>query len=103
MTASLWKALFLEANTAISASFVHVVSACGFALRQETDALTGFPLAIQGGVDLILVNVNILNQRLVRHYGKPVSLTGTEFELLELMMRSAGRVISRDEMAIALH
>ena len=35
--------------------------------------------------------------------GKPIELTPTEFELLELLMRSAGRVVSRDEIAGVLH
>jgi DNA-binding response OmpR family regulator len=34
--------------------------------------------------------------------GVPVELTGMEFDLLELLMRSAGRVVSRDEIAAVL-
>ena len=34
--------------------------------------------------------------------GKLVELTSTEFDLLDLLMRSAGRVISRDEITAAL-
>jgi DNA-binding response OmpR family regulator len=34
---------------------------------------------------------------------EPIELTPTEFELLELLMRSAGRVVSRDEIAGVLH
>jgi DNA-binding response OmpR family regulator len=34
---------------------------------------------------------------------RPIELTATEFELLELLMRSAGRVVSRDEIAGVLH
>ncbi len=33
----------------------------------------------------------------------PIELTTTEFELLELLIRSAGRVVSRDEIAGVLH
>lgn len=35
--------------------------------------------------------------------GKPIELTPTEFEILELLMRSAGRVVSRDEIAGLLY
>ena len=34
--------------------------------------------------------------------GSPVDLTAMEFDLLEMLMRSAGRVISRDEITAAL-
>jgi DNA-binding response OmpR family regulator len=34
--------------------------------------------------------------------GVPVELTAMEFDLLELLMRSAGRVVSRDEIAAVL-
>jgi two-component system, OmpR family, response regulator CpxR len=33
----------------------------------------------------------------------PLELTPTEFEILELLMRSAGRVVSRDEIAVLLY
>jgi len=34
--------------------------------------------------------------------GSPVELTAVEFDLLEMLMRSAGRVVSRDEITMAL-
>jgi two-component system response regulator CpxR len=34
--------------------------------------------------------------------GSPVVLTSVEFDLLEMLIRSAGRVVSRDEITIAL-
>ena len=34
--------------------------------------------------------------------GDPVELTGMEFDLLEMLMRSAGRVVSREEITAAL-
>jgi DNA-binding response OmpR family regulator len=40
--------------------------------------------------------------REVRVSGSPVELTAMEFDLLELLMRSAGRVVSRDEITVAL-
>jgi two-component system response regulator CpxR len=35
--------------------------------------------------------------------GKPIELTPTEFEILELLVRSAGRVVSRDEISGVLY
>ena len=35
--------------------------------------------------------------------GSPVEITTTEFDILELMMRSAGRIISRNEMSAAIY
>jgi len=34
--------------------------------------------------------------------GKPVELTSTEFDLLDMLMHSAGRIVSRDEITVAL-
>ena len=34
--------------------------------------------------------------------GHPVELTSTEFDLLEMLVRSAGRIVSRDEITAAL-
>ncbi len=35
--------------------------------------------------------------------GAPVEITTTEFEILELLMRSAGRIISRNELSAAIY
>jgi two-component system response regulator CpxR len=40
--------------------------------------------------------------REVRISGSPVELTAMEFDLLEMLMRSAGRIVSRDEISAAL-
>jgi two-component system response regulator CpxR len=40
---------------------------------------------------------------IVRRSGEVISLTETEYQILELLMRSAGRTISRDEIAAILH
>ena len=40
--------------------------------------------------------------REVRSAGSPVELTAMEFDLLEMLMRSAGKVVSRDEITAAL-
>jgi two-component system, OmpR family, response regulator CpxR len=41
--------------------------------------------------------------REVRCSGTEVEITTTEFDILELMMRSAGRIISRNEMSAAIY
>jgi len=41
-------------------------------------------------------------KREVRISGSPVELTAMEFDLLEMLMSSAGRVVSRDEISAAL-
>ena len=40
--------------------------------------------------------------REVQVAGAPVELTAVEFDLLEMLMRSAGRIVSRDEITVAL-
>jgi two-component system response regulator CpxR len=40
--------------------------------------------------------------RELRIAGSPVELTEVEFDLLEMLMRSAGRIVSRDEITLAL-
>jgi two-component system response regulator CpxR len=34
---------------------------------------------------------------------QPVDLTGAEFDILELLLRNAGRIVTRDEIATALY
>jgi two-component system response regulator CpxR len=41
--------------------------------------------------------------REVHHSGIPVDLTSVEFDILELLMRAAGRIVSRDELAVVLY
>lgn len=43
------------------------------------------------------------HQREVFFEGTPVRLTALEFDILELLVRAAGRIVSRDEIAAALH
>ena len=43
------------------------------------------------------IRINAANARGVDR-GSPVELTEMEFDLLEILMRSAGRVVSRDEL-----
>ncbi len=47
------------------------------------------------------IKVNI-STREVWSSGNPVELTSMEFDLLDLLMRSAGRIVSRDEISAAL-
>ena len=53
-----------------------------------------------GSQDVLEVGPIVLNAGMhqVRVAGNPVSLTGAEFRVLELLMRSAGHVISREAM-----
>ncbi len=41
--------------------------------------------------------------RTVRQNGQEVGLTSTEFTILEILMRAAGRVVSRDQLTAALY
>ncbi len=50
-----------------------------------------------GGVEL-----NPLTREVWRH-GESVEITAIEFDILEFLMRSAGRTVSRDELAATLH
>jgi DNA-binding winged helix-turn-helix (wHTH) protein len=33
----------------------------------------------------------------------PIEITGSEFTILEVLMRTAGRIVSRDELAAVTH
>jgi two-component system response regulator CpxR len=44
-----------------------------------------------------------VSHREVRAHGQRIELTAVEFDLLELLMRSAGRVVSRDEITAILY
>jgi DNA-binding response OmpR family regulator len=52
------------------------------------------------GADVVEIGPILLNTGMhqVRVAGEPVPLTGAEFRVLELLMRSAGQVISRDAL-----
>lgn len=41
--------------------------------------------------------------REVQLAGKPIEITGVEFDILELLVRSAGRIVSRDDLAAVLY
>ena len=54
---------------------------------------------------IIEVNGILLNPgtREVSHHNEPVELTTFEFDILEMLMRAAGRVLSRDELMESLY
>jgi DNA-binding response OmpR family regulator len=59
--------------------------------------------ATKGSKDVTIGDIRInATKREVWIAGSPAELTEMEFDLLEILMRSAGRVVSRDELALAL-
>jgi DNA-binding response OmpR family regulator len=57
----------------------------------------------KGSKDVTIGDIRInATRREVWIAGSPAELTEMEFELLEILMRSAGRVVSRDELTLAL-
>src|SRR5271163_5361744 len=59
--------------------------------------------ATKGSKDVTIGRIRInATKREVWVAGSPAELTEMEFDLLELLMRSAGRVVSRDELTLAL-
>jgi DNA-binding response OmpR family regulator len=57
---------------------------------------------LKGGTDVTIgdIRINVMTRE-VWSAGSPVELTEMEFDLLKMLMRSAGRVVSRDEIALA--
>jgi two-component system response regulator CpxR len=66
------------------------------AVLRRTDAAKG-----SGDVTIGDIRINA-TKREVWIAGSPAELTEMEFDLLEILMRSAGRVVSRDELTLAL-
>jgi len=59
--------------------------------------------ATKGSKDVTIGDIRInATMREVWIAGSPAELTEMEFDLLEILMRSAGRVVSRDELTLAL-
>jgi len=59
--------------------------------------------ATKGSKDVTIGDIRInATKREVWIAGSPAELTEMEFDLLEMLMRSAGRVVSRDELTLAL-
>jgi two-component system response regulator CpxR len=63
--------------------------------RTQTTSGAKPPLLQAGGIELDTAT------RTVRQDGMPVELTSVEFNLLEVLLRSAGQVVTRDQLAIA--
>jgi two-component system response regulator CpxR len=42
-------------------------------------------------------------KRVAEYHGEPLELTAFQFDVLEILVRAAGRTVSRDELAAALH
>jgi DNA-binding response OmpR family regulator len=61
--------------------------------------------AVFGGDEIVEVNRVRLNTgaRTVKYDGNEIDLTAIEFDILEILVRSAGRVVSRDELMNILH
>jgi two-component system response regulator CpxR len=55
------------------------------------------PQAVSGRLEVHGVTLEPGSRQVFSH-GKPVELTTFEFDILELLMRSAGRVLSRDDL-----
>jgi two-component system response regulator CpxR len=68
------------------------------AVLRRAEALTR---AETGPLTIGHIRVNATTRE-VWSAGAPVELTATEFDLLEMLMRAAGRVVSRDEITAAL-
>lgn len=67
-------------------------------LRRSRHARGAKPEAIRAGA--LIINSNTRDVTLA---GAPVVLTSTEFDILEFLTGSAGRVVSRDELAAMLY
>jgi two-component system response regulator CpxR len=64
--------------------------------RSDTASWKGTPILTSGDIQLNATT------REVWSAGTPVELTAMEFDLLEMLVRSAGRVVSRAEITVAL-
>jgi two-component system response regulator CpxR len=68
------------------------------AIQRRTEAVASEPL-VALGVELSVGDVVLSpRNRSVKRDGVPVELTSVEFTLLEVLLRQAGQVISRDEL-----
>ena len=65
--------------------------------RAGNTGLPGERMISAGGVDLDP------NTRNVRVGGQVIDITPVEFDILESLMRAAGRTVSRDELTVVLH
>jgi DNA-binding response OmpR family regulator len=64
--------------------------------KREVDGTTAAPLSER----IVIADVEIdVGARIVRRTGEVVELTGLEFNLLEVLMRGAGSVVTREELS----
>jgi len=77
----------------------------GELLARVRAVLRRFNNAICVRPDLLKTGPLELDQvkRIVKRSGQIIALTDTEFSILELLMRSAGRIVTRDEISSALY
>jgi two-component system, OmpR family, response regulator CpxR len=62
------------------------------------------PVAAQQAAPVDVMGIRLdPRSRAVARNGDPVELTSVEFDILELLMRSAGRVVTRDDLANRLY
>src|SRR5205085_1628692 len=78
----------------------------GFALDDETDPTRALDRLARGGYQLAVLDVMLpgpngfeVLRRLARRGGVLITLTAVEFTLLEVLMRAAGAVVKRDDLA----
>lgn len=67
-------------------------------LRRAGSTVQSPPLIFEAGT----VKLNV-QTRQVWNENAPVELTSTEFDILDLLIRAAGRIVSRDELTAMLH
>jgi len=75
-----------------------LLARCRAVMRRTGHSTATFHMA----TEVANISVNTATRQ-VWNRGVPVELTATEFEILDLLARSATRVISRDELSAVLH
>lgn len=63
---------------------------------------TGRPVAVDLTIEAAGLKLDP-ETRLATYCGNPLEVTAFQFDILEILVRAAGRTVSRDELAAALH
>jgi len=63
---------------------------------------TGRPAAADSAIEASGLRLDP-DKRIAVYHGDPLELTAFQFDILEILVRAAGRTVSRDELAAALH
>jgi len=63
---------------------------------------TGRPVALDLTIEAAGLKLDP-ETRLAIYRGEPLEVTAFQFDILEILVRAAGRTVSRDELAAALH